>query len=465
MLPSVGEARRSPGVLLAYGGFAMPLSLAGLPILAYMPAFYAQELQLSAGLVGLVFLLARLWDAVSNPLFGWLSDRTRTRWGRRKPWVIIGAPFLMASTWFLCNPPAGAGLGYLAFWAAVFYTIWVGIYVPYVSWGTELASDYTERSRVASYREIFTMFGNLFFAVAPILFLAEGAPLREVLRLIALSVLIGLPIAVLPLVLWVRDQAPVERVQTHFASDLAAVVKDRVLLRFLFAILCFMVGEGVVASLFVFYLQVGVGLPTKLFWAIFILYVVTIAVVPLLLWAAKRVEKHRLLAAAMAMQVVLYVGFVLIPSKNFPIFVVLTVALGVAHSVLLALPTSIVADIVDHGDLTSGKRRAGAYVAAYSLTAKLGLALGVGLAFSLLALVNFVPSAAHHSAENVSHIRLLAFGLPALLQVPAAFLFFSHPITRQKHADIQQGIMRRDGTPPALASGSTEQHVSQAQTA
>lgn len=147
--------------LLAYGGLALPLCLAGIPILNYLPAFYAKELHLSTGLVGVVFLVARLWDGVSDVLVGWFSDRSMSRWGRRKPWAIAGAPFLMVSTWFLCNPPQGAGLVYLCVWAALFYTAWTAIYIPYLSWGTELATDYVERSRVTSFRETFSMLGAL----------------------------------------------------------------------------------------------------------------------------------------------------------------------------------------------------------------------------------------------------------------------------------------------------------------
>src|SRR5262245_10344594 len=112
----------------------MPLCLAVVPIVNYLPAFYAQELHLNVALVGLVFLAARLWDGASDLLVGWLSDRSTSRFGRRKPWVVLGAPFLMVSTWFLCNPPEGAGLGHLALWAAFFYSAWTAMYIPFLSW-------------------------------------------------------------------------------------------------------------------------------------------------------------------------------------------------------------------------------------------------------------------------------------------------------------------------------------------
>jgi glycoside/pentoside/hexuronide:cation symporter, GPH family len=446
MESSVVEPAHSQWTLLAYGGVALPLSLAGLPILTYLPAYYAQELHLSAALVGVVFLGARLWDAISNLLIGWLSDRSLSQWGRRKPWVIVGAPFLMASTWFLCNPPNGSGLAYLALWALLFYTAWAAMYIPYLSWGAELAGDYVERSRVTSFRETFTMLGNLFFAAGPLVFLADGAPLHEVLRLISLAVLLMVPLTVLYLWLGVRDRPPAQQLQTPLLEELTGVLRDRVLIRFAVATLAFAIGDGVANSLLVFFFAVGMQLPNKVFWAIFVLYVATLCAVPLMLHVAKHVEKHRLLAVGVAIQVLAYAGLAAAPPGNFPIVVMLEIVLGIANSAMLVLPTSMLADMIDHGEVASGQRRAGAYVAVYNLVLKLGMAVGVGLAFGLLAWVGYEPDAVRHGAADITHIRLLAFGLPCLLQLPVIVLYFKHPITKKIQQRLQEQIRSRTAT-------------------
>jgi glycoside/pentoside/hexuronide:cation symporter, GPH family len=446
-----GPGFQTARTLLAYGGLSLPLSLAGLPILTYLPAFYAQELGLSAAVVGLVFLCARLWDGVSNILVGWLSDQSTSAFGRRKPWVLLGAPFLIGSTWFLCNPPPHASPMYLAVWVMLFYTSWAVMSVPYVSWGAELATDYAERSRVASFRETFTMLGNLFFAAAPIAFLAGGASLRSVLLLLSLTVVLMIPIAVAPIGLWVRDLAPKRTEQTEPLNELLLVAKDRVLARFVAGALLFAVGDGVVNSLLVFFFGVGLKLSTgMLFWALFILYISTLCAVPFTLRIAQRVEKHRLLAAAVALQVVLYCIFAMIPERNFALVAALEVGLGIANGALLILPTSILADIIDHGDVKSGKRPSGAYVAVYCLFSKVGLALGVGLGFGLLAVVGYDPDAQYHTATDVAHIRLLAFGLPCILQIPAVYLYLTHPITRQIQMRFQEQIRMRSQVSPGL---------------
>jgi Na+/melibiose symporter-like transporter len=441
--------------LLAYGGLALPLCIAGIPIVVYLPAFYAQELHFKTSFVGTVFLLARLWDGFSDVIVGWLSDRSMSRWGRRKPWAIIGAPLMMLSTWFLCNPPKGAGLAYLCVWAALFYTTWTAVYIPYLSWGTELAADYVERSRITIFRETFTMLGVLFFAAAPLVFLGANPQLRSVLFLISVIVLCTVPLAAVPLGLCVSDPAPTDRMETHLLEKLAALVKDRIFMRFAVARLLWFTEEGFVSSLLVFSVSVGLQLPNKFYWMILILYIASLFSVPLTLRLAPHVEKHRLLAGAVAIQALVYSIFLLIPRRNFMAAAALCVALGIANSAMLSLPTSLLADIIDNGEVMTGERRSGAYVAIDNLVYKIGMALGVGLSFWLVALIRYDPGAAHYSAVDMRNIRLLGWGVPCLLSAAAAILYLTHPITRKLHRQLREQIESRTGTSTVPVSKAT----------
>jgi Na+/melibiose symporter-like transporter len=430
-------------ILLAYGGLALPLCIAGIPIVVYLPAFYAQELHFKTAFVGTVFLLARLWDGLSDVIVGWLSDRSMSRWGRRKPWAIIGTPLLMVSTWFLCNPPKSAGLAYLCVWAALFYTTWTAMYIPYLSWGTELAADYVERSRITIFRETFTMLGVLFFAAAPLVFLGANPQLHNVLFLISVTVLCTVPLTALPLGLFVSDPAPTERMETHLLEKLAALAKDRIFIRYAAARLFWFIEEGVGNSLLVFSASVGLQLPNKFYWMILILYIASLGTMPLTLRLAAHVEKHRLLATGVTIQALVYTTLLFIPRGNFTVVAALWVAVGIANTAMLSLPTSILADIIDKGELMDGERRSGAYVAIDNLVYKIGMALGVGLSFWLMALVRYDPGAVHYSAVDMRNIRLLGFGLPSLLLAPAIILYLTHPITRKVHRQLREQIDSR----------------------
>lgn len=438
-VPTAAQPRRQSRALLAYGSLALPLSLAEIPIILYLPAFYARELSLSAALVGAVFLVARLWDGLSDILVGWLSDRTRSRFGRRKPWVVVGAPFLMISTWFLCHPPQHVGFLYLAIWTTLFYTSFTAVKIPHLSWGTELATDYVERSRVTTYREAFTMLGNLIFVSLPLIFLGTNPPLGQVLLLIVLTVLCSAPVCALLSSVFVCDAPPAHPVKAKLVEDWTGLLRDRILVRFLVARLFWAVEEGVANSLLVFSFAVGLQLPSKLFIAVFVLYVATLCALPITLSLARRVEKHRLLALGVMIQALTYAAVVFIPSGHLAVVLLLWALLGLANTAMLSLPTSILADIIDSGELTAGERRSGTYVAADNLVFKIGMALGVGLSFELLSLAGFSPSATQYTAADSLHLRLLGFGLPSLLSIPPAILYAMHPITR----GIQQKVRDR----------------------
>ncbi len=434
--------RLSRGTLLAYGSLALPLALAEIPIIVYLPAFYAKELNLKTALVGLVFLSARFWDGGSDLLIGWLSDKWRPRWGRRKPWVLIAAPFLVASLWFLCNPPQGAGLLYLGFCAVLFYPAWTAMKIPYVSWGTEIATDYVERSRVSTFRESFTMLGNLLFAAAPLIFLAADAPLRKVLFIMSVAVSCLVPISAVLLGCCVPDPVPLDSSSTRLLAGIAALAKDKVLIRFVAATLLIWTSEGVINSLAVFSFSVGLQLPNRLFWIILILYIATLSAVPMTLRLAARCEKHRLMATGIAIYTTATTMLIWAPTGNFIAIAAIWIAAGIAYASITILPTSVLADIVDHGEAANGERRSGAYAAIYYLVTKIGLALGVGLAFGLLDLVHYDPAAGSHSDADKLNIRLLGFGLPGLLYFGALLLYLRHPITRQ----VQQRLRAQIGS-------------------
>ena len=147
--------------LFFYGLSEMPISIASLPLLAFIPNYYVSDLGLDFAAVALVMLLARSFDAVTDPLIGFLSDRTNTKWGRRRIWMFFSIPLLMIATYKIFFPNEawewvplsldflslnlGSGGHYLLFWFLVLWFGWSMLFIPYYSWAAELSSDYNER--------------------------------------------------------------------------------------------------------------------------------------------------------------------------------------------------------------------------------------------------------------------------------------------------------------------------------
>jgi len=155
---SARDDKKLPASLLAaYALPALPAAMLGLPLLIFLPAYYVETTTLSLTAIGAVLLVARLWDVAVDPAIGALSDRTHTRFGRRKPWILAALPFVLVGSFMLFDPPTEAGAGYLLLWLLVVYLGWSMVQIPHQAWGAELSSDYAERSHIAAWRESLTV--------------------------------------------------------------------------------------------------------------------------------------------------------------------------------------------------------------------------------------------------------------------------------------------------------------------
>lgn len=179
--------------LLCYGSLAFPLAAAFVTLQVIVPTFYASATGLSLSAIGLILLLARLWDTFTDPVVGYLSDRSPARFGKRKLWVVISAPLVCLSVWMLFVPGDGPGAYYLLFWTLAIYVAGTMSIVPMNAWGAELTSDYQQRSRVTGTRVAFGLAGTLAALLVPVLVGAEAtSSLAGALRAIAWLVVLTL---------------------------------------------------------------------------------------------------------------------------------------------------------------------------------------------------------------------------------------------------------------------------------
>ncbi|MBM4223496.1 MAG: MFS transporter, partial [Gammaproteobacteria bacterium] len=124
------------GQLLAYAAPTVALQAMLVPLYNFLPpVYYSAEVGMVALTVATLFAVGRFWEAIIDPLVGALSDRTKSRFGRRRIWMLAGAPIALVSAWFLVLPPSGASPQYLLFWLVMFYAGWTMVYVPHQTWG------------------------------------------------------------------------------------------------------------------------------------------------------------------------------------------------------------------------------------------------------------------------------------------------------------------------------------------
>jgi len=436
------ETRLSAVRLLAYGGLGLPLAALNLPLYVYLPAFYAETAGLGLATVGLVLLAARLLDALSDPIVGELSDRTRSRLGRRRPWLLLACPLLVASTWLLFRPALPVSAGYLLLWSCAAYLAWTLMLLPYTAWGAELSRDYHERSRITGVREAFVIAGILLAAGLPVLLGIEASDRGAILAALAWSMLLLLPLLLLALMLLVPEGDPGERSPLDVRRGLAIAWRNRPFRRLIGAYFLNGIANGLPATLFLIFVADRLQLE-ELGGPLLLLYFVAgIAAIPFWLKLSYRIGKHRAWAGAMLWASAAFVWVPLLGPGDLWGFVLICALSGISLGADLALPASLQADVVDLDWLESGRRRTGLFFAFWSMTTKLSLALAVGIAFPLLALAGFTAGGANSDAALMTLAALYGL-LPVAIKLAATALVWNFPITEATQAELRARLAER----------------------
>ncbi|MFA9374684.1 MAG: MFS transporter, partial [Poseidonibacter sp.] len=147
--------------IIYYSLIAMPLAIVGLPLYIYLPTYYATVVGINVATVGLILFLARLSDVITDPFFGYLSDKSLELFNSRKPIMIIGSFILIYSFYSLINPNYSYAQIYLLTYSVLIYIGWSMINIPYLTWSAEISKEYEDKTVLNSSRELFTILGVL----------------------------------------------------------------------------------------------------------------------------------------------------------------------------------------------------------------------------------------------------------------------------------------------------------------
>lgn len=427
-------------VLLAYGAPALPLAALSLPAYILLPSFYAAEIGLGFASVGFILLAARIWDVVTDPLVGQLSDRIDTRFGRRRPWVVAGMPLVMIAVWFLFVPGHGAGAAHLLGWSLVLYTGWTMMILPLTAWGAEMSTDYNERSRIAAFRETAIICGTLLALGLPLLVGdGDGPSDSEALEPIAWAVIGLLPICVIALLTLVPEPAGRHRHRIDLRRGAAIIAANAPFRRLIAAYLINGVANGLPATLFVLFVANVLGEPGNTAVLLFVYFLSGILAVPFWLRLSYRFGKHRTWCYAMIWTSLIFIWVPFLSAGDLWWFAAVCVLTGVSLGADLVLPSSMQADVVDLDTVESGEQRTGLYFALWGMVTKFALALAVGLAFPLLALVGFEDGGSNDATSLFALSGLYSLA-PVIFKAFAIVLIWRFPLDAKRLSEVRQRI-------------------------
>jgi glycoside/pentoside/hexuronide:cation symporter, GPH family len=393
---------------------------------------------LSPELAGLAFFLGKLWDGVNDPIMGVLSDRTRSRFGRKRVYVLFGAFPLAVSFWMLWVIPvdASAGMQFVLATLAMmlFATAYTVVVVPYMALVPVMTQDYDERTQITGYRAILStvasiLGGGLALLLSGFTDSAEG--LRTLTLALAGLVLATLLVAAQSVRGIEEDSAPDQAIVSYSLRRYAALATDRNVVVLLALKLLGAVGTGVLIAALPYFAKHILGDAGKSSIGLAIYVAMSAATIPIWNRLTHSFDKRRLLLLAnvMAAAILLVIGFLVQPGQ-FIQFYLGCLLLGVAMSAYLLIPYSLVPDLVEYYEFKSGERHESIYFGLWISTHQLGISCA-GLVLGLaLGGFGYDGNLEVQTESALFAVRLALGVIPGLFLVLAALVLQGYGITR-----------------------------------
>ncbi len=440
--------RLKNSTLMAYSLTDMPVMMSIFPVLVFVPRFYANDMAVSLALVGTIMLVVRTFDVITDPLMGYLSDRTRSRFGRRRPWIALATPIMMLSVYQLFMPPDGAGAMHLLVWSMLLSIATTMMLIPYYAWGAELSPDYNERSRITGARAMMGVLGQftaqLIPALALLLFAIGGS--AAVLQIVGVTMLVVMPLCVLITLTQAPEAQVAIRSTVPVLTGLKLMWQNGPFKQLLATFMIGSIGLSITTPLYLFFIADVLKAEEMAIYMLAFFYITSLASIPAWVWLAARIGKHRAYIASFVIIGCAHPFYMLLGEGDFWWMLPITIATGfAAGGFAQALPNAMKADVIDLDTLRSGESRAAIYFSAWSFAQKACASLGASIAIFGLALFGFEASpTAEHTPEELFGVRFLFSTFPSLFFLSAAAIMWTYPITEERHAEIRRELELRE---------------------
>ncbi len=426
-------------------GFSMNNSI----IAAFFPIFMMDVIGLTPGLVAIILFVGRSWDYINDPIIGFLSDRTRTRWGRRRPFLLFGAlPFALSFIllWLSPNFSKTGLIIYYSLGYIVYEALATAVYMPYFALTPELTEDYDERTQLTSFRMLFNIIGSLTAYIFPMMVIGSMIP-ENTHRVLLMSVIAG-AIAGTPLIfvfLGTREKKEhIREEKPKLIPSLKAAFKNR---PFVFGagiyLLTWMTILVVETNLLIYikYIVQREGQSSIIMASIFI---TAILALPLWNWAAKHWSKRLAYIIGIAFWAVVMMVLITVNAETpFWVILLLCIMAGIGVSAAQVLPWSIIPDAIEWDEWKTYERHEGMFYSLITLMGKVANSIAVPLSLMILQLTGYQAASAVQPDSALMGIRLVIGPIPALLLTGGILFAFFYPLSRKQHHKIVKELRLR----------------------
>tara|TARA_B100000003_G_scaffold208960_1_gene231577 strand:+ start:10677 stop:12002 length:1326 start_codon:yes stop_codon:yes gene_type:complete len=436
--------------ILAYGLPALPLASLYFSIYVLIGEFYFKNYGLALSVIGSIFIIIRLFDAFTDPIMGYISDNFPLRFGKRKPWVLLGGILFIFSTWMLFVPIyQSVDVEYFFFWLFISAIGWTIAYAPYYAMGAELSMDYLERSKVTFCRELFTILGIIFASLLySISFDFDNkifkSGIGSNIGLFQICIFSSV-FFVLSMFLFLLSKSNSKEVSydknniLNIFEIFISLKKQKLMRKLLFSHFINGLANGLPPALFVFYVNSVLKSPEFTGILLFLYFLGALVGVPLWIFISNKLDKHRVWCYAMVYSCFIFIFVLFLEEYDLIFFAIICILSGLALSADLAIPSSIQADIIDLEYLKTGKRLTGQFFAFWGLVSKGAIAISTGVALILLDIIGF--NSDENNGKNVLFaVSFIYAGLPIILKILSIYLMWNFKLDKKTHSEILEKI-------------------------
>ncbi|TLP37483.1 MFS transporter [Arcobacter arenosus] len=393
-----------------YPLIAMPLAILGLPLYIYLPTYYAVDLNINITLVGVVLFLARLSDVFSDPLIGFLSDKSQRVLNSKKPIMFIGFLLATFSFYALINPIKEYALYFLIFFSILIYLGFSMIMVPYLTWVSEISDDYNEISSLNSNRELFTIIGLVLALIAPTMI--DSQQLSQKLNLLfLLFIFLFTPLFLITLL---KMKTKFTNNQTEIKlSILKLLYKEKEDYKYLQIGYFFnSLANAIPATLFILFIQVVIQDKNSNEWILIVYFLAGIIALPFWNKLSKSKGKKQVWVLSILLASISFFFVVFLKQGDILWFALISFVTGLSLGADIAFPTAIQSDIIQNSKY---KQLSSTSFGIWTMLTKLALASSVMITFSILGLIGFDEN--NINQNMILTLSLLYALLPVILKL------------------------------------------------
>ena len=435
---------------IMYGAGDIGFSLTSTILGVYFLFFMIEVVGLRPGIAAIPIGIGKVWDFVNDPIFGYISDRTRTRWGRRRPYLLFGAlPLALTFTMLWYRPNFESTVALVVYYSVAYIIFEASatlLYMPYFALTPELTSDYDERTSLTSYRMFFSILGSLLAFTLPLIIVGSFTP-ENAPKVLLMGAIFGLMSALPMFVTFFGTEERKDLIDLEKPTlweSIKSVWKNIPFRYGLGIFLATWISVDILQSSLLFYVKYVVQREPQNDIIMATIFVIAMFALPIWNWVSERWSKRFAYIYGMAFWAVVLLALIsLTPNTPLGFLLVLCSMAGIGVAAAHVLPWAILPDAIEWYEYQTGERHEGMFYSITTLARKITSAVSVTFIGPILELTGYQPNVTQQSAEALRGIKLVIGPLPALLLGLGIFIAYKYPLDREEFLKIVEKLKER----------------------